>query len=150
MSLLKVLIVISFLLGHNQALSLISADKMSAQILTYLDKNVLSISRGLEDGIVKGDHMKLTNDYGFIARGICLKAAMGKSYWKIYRVVRPELVSKDSLYTLHAINQSEIPRDLKKFKEVDFRKFIPEESEQEAIKRQQDFIMNYDLPEVVD
>jgi len=150
MSLLRVLIGVIFLLGHNQALSLISSDTMSAQILTYLDKNVLSINRGLDDGIVKGDHMKLTNDQGFIARGICLKAVMGKSYWKIYRVVRPELVSKDSLYTLRAMNQSEIPKDLKKFREADFRALVTEEAEEDAIKRQQDFIINYDLPEVVD
>lgn len=136
----------------NNALALVSSDKMTTQILKMYDKNILVLNRGLEDGIFKGDHIKLTSEDGFIARGICLKTSMLLSHWKIYRVVRPQLVSKDTLYTLRSINQSQIPESLEEFQEVDFSSYYNDISDKDRLKgleAQQERLAKYDLPESI-
>ncbi|MBT4791004.1 MAG: hypothetical protein HON90_05495, partial [Halobacteriovoraceae bacterium] len=103
-----------------------STDRFNTQILKIYNRNILVLNRGLEDGIIKKDHAKLSSADGFIARGICVQATLLTSHWKIYRVVRPELVSKDTIYRLRSINQSEIPTELRKYVMVDFSKYYNE------------------------
>ena len=78
-------------------------------VIKAYDDNYLVLNRGLEDGIIKGDHIKLTNENGYIARAICIKASMLLSHWKVYRVVNPELLSFDDYYVLKSMNQSDSP-----------------------------------------
>lgn len=138
-----------FLAGLNICYALESSDQLKTQILNIYDKNVLVINRGLEDAISKADHGKFTSDDGFIARGICIKAGLLLSHWKIYRVVRPELVSKDTEYTLRSINQSEIPPSLLKYSKVDFSDYyndFNDEKRNKQLELQQERIAKYDLP----
>lgn len=152
---LKILFFIIPLLALNCAFGLVTSDKMPTKILKVYDKNVLVLNRGLEDGIFKGDHIKLTSEEGFIARGICLKASMLLSHWKIYRVVRPQLVSKDATYLLHSMNQSEIPDDLQSFRQVDLSEFfdfddkITDQDLLKGLELQQERLAKYDLPESI-
>jgi len=152
---LRFILLFSFLIAglsiSSPVSALITSDEMKTNILKIYDKNVLVLNRGLEDGIFKGDHIKMTNDEGFIARGICLKTSLTLSHWKIYRVVRPELVGMDSTYTLHSMNQSEIPRSLKGYREVDFSGAYDysEEDANKGLKLQQERLANYDLPESI-
>lgn len=137
------------LLLATQAFALISSDEMDVKLLKIYDKNIVVLNRGIEDGIFKGDHIKLTNTEGFISRGICVKNSMTLSHWKIYRVVRPALVSLDDDYVLKDMSQSEIPKDLKKYKTVDLSKKyndVNEESQSKALKIQQKRIAKFDLP----
>lgn len=127
-----------------------STDKLSTQIIKIYDKNILVVNRGLEDAIFKADHGKFTSDDGFIARGICIKATLLTSHWKIYRVVRPQLVSRDTLYTLNSINQSEMPPGLIKFSKVDFTKYYNDISDNTANKElqlQNERVAKFDLPD---
>jgi hypothetical protein len=122
---------------------------MKTRILKGYDKNILVLNRGLEDSILKKDHIKLTSPDGFIARGVCLKATMQTSHWKIYRVTRPELVSKDSSYTLRSINQSLMPNDIIKYSRVDFTKYLNKYGDKDVnkiLKLQKERIAKYDLP----
>jgi hypothetical protein len=126
-----------------------STDTMKTKILRAYNKNILVLNRGLEDSIVRKDHIKLTSSDGFIARGICLKSTMQTSHWKIYRVTRPNLVSKDTTYNLKSINQSEMPSDLLKYSRVDFTKYLREYGDKEVnkvLKLQKKRIARYDLP----
>lgn len=106
-------VLLLFILFVNISYALESTDRFETRILKAYPDNILVINRGLEDGIEVGDHGRLTNEDGFIARGICIERGMLSSHWKIYRVVRPELVSKDTTYILTAINQSEMPQNLR-------------------------------------
>lgn len=110
------------LIFSAKVFALESSDIMKTQILKAYGKNILVLNRGLEDAIFKKDHIKITSSEGFIARGICIKANMMTSHWKIYRVVRPELVSKDTLYDMKSINQSELPYDIKKYTNINLEK----------------------------
>ena len=143
---------ILFLIIAGNVFALESTDVMETQILKAYDNNVLVINRGLEDGIYRNDHIKLINQNGFIARGICIKTTLLVSHFRIYRVTRPELVSKDDLYQLRSINQSRIPRDIAALKKVDFTKFFnvyDDKRMQREVKLQDNRIAKYDLPEDV-
>lgn len=145
---MRILLLFFVLTSYSFALD--SVDRMKTQILTVFDQNILVLNRGAEDGIFKKDHIKITSDDGFIARGICLKSSMQTSHWKIYRVVRPELVSKDVLYDLVAIPQSEWPKSLDNVEDMDLRKYLFDEvkkPEEKIIKAQQERIAKYDLPD---
>jgi hypothetical protein len=146
----KLLVFLSLLIPH-QLLALESTDVMPTRILKAYDRNVLVVNRGVEDGIYRHDHIKLTNDNGFIARGICIKVTMLTSHWKIYRITRPELLSMDSMYDLRSINQSEIPQDISKLKEIDFKKILRygDRNVLRQLKLQNDRIVRYDLPQKV-
>lgn len=136
----------------NTSMALESTDVLDINILKVYDKNVLVLDRGIEDGIYKKDHIQITSRDGFIARGICLKTSMLSSHWKIYRVVRPELLSKDATYKMRSINQSAIPTDLSKFAKVDFSKKYNDynaASDNKQMKLQQERIVTYDLPSKV-
>lgn len=134
-------------------LALESSDVLDTKILKVYDKNILVLDRGLEDAIFKKDHIKITSRNGFIARGICIKASLLTSHWKIYRVVRPELISKDTLYKMRSINQSEMPKEVKVFSNIDFSKYFNNYGDKDIkkeLKLQEKRIAEYDLPEKVE
>lgn len=117
-------------------------------VIKAYDDNFLVINRGLEDGIYKGDHIKLTNQNGYIARAICIKASMLISHWKVYRVVNPELLSYDDDYKLKSMNQSKIPDSIAAIKEEDFDdqfNDITDKDINKPIKMQQERIVKFDL-----
>lgn len=142
--------IMALLLFHS-AYALESTDNIDTKILKVYNKNVLVLNRGVEDGIFKKDHIKVTSSNGFIARGICIGASMLSSHWKIYRVVRPELVSKDTLYKMKSINQSEIPLSVEaEYAEVDFTPYTETFSDEEVekqLKLQQRRVVKFDLPQ---
>ena len=150
LKLFMVFLILSGMFHHANAL--ITSDVIPTQILKVYDQNILAINRGLEDGMFKGSHVKLTSDDGFIARGISLKSSMTVSYVKIYRVVRPELVNKDTLYSLKDMHQSEIPEDLKYLKNAglpfNLKEIKPSELGKQ-LKLQQKRIAKFDLPESI-
>lgn len=122
---------------------------MKTQILKIYNKNVIILNRGFEDAIFQGDHIKVTSDDGFIARGICLRTTALTSHWKVYRVVRPQLVSMDTEYKMRSINQSEIPEDYLAFGEVDFSKYYNKYGDKDVLrglKLQQARLVKSDLP----
>lgn len=117
-------------------------------VIKAYKNNFLVINRGLEDAIFKGDHIKLTNQNGYIARAICIKASMLISHWKVYRVVNPELLSYDDNYKLRSMNQSEIPDQLKGFRTADFDDRFNDISDADInkpIEMQQERIVKFDL-----
>ena len=134
--------------------ALITEDRMDVRIIKVYDKNVLVLNRGLEDDISKGDHIKLTTDDGFIARGLCVRSGMLSSHWKIYRVVKPELVSKDTVFHLNSLNQSEMPEDMEElFARVNFDQQFSDWNEadlQKQLRLQQKRFAKYDFPNSTD
>ena len=81
------------------------------KILKVIEKNIILLDRGLEDGIIVNDHIiMLTQDAdGYAARAICVRAKPILSYWKLYRIPYAERISKDLTYTIVGIEDREIP-----------------------------------------
>jgi hypothetical protein len=146
---MKIYIYLITVLFSSTIFAIESSDILKVSVIKHYDKNVLVLNRGLEDGIYKADHIKLTNLEGYIARAICIKASMLMSHWKVYRVVRPELMSYDSVYTLTSMNQSEIPKELQAFQKALFNddyNDISDKDVNKVIDLQQERIASFDLP----
>jgi len=57
-------------------------------IVTKINNDsVITINRGIEDGVNKWEHIKIFDKVGYVARGVCLKSSMSQSYWLAYHVV---------------------------------------------------------------
>lgn len=80
------------------------------KILRALPGNIVLLNRGLEDGLQRNDHIKISSEtQGFSSRGICLKTSNESSYWKLYRVPYSEAFSQDMTYTISGLADREIP-----------------------------------------
>lgn len=110
----------------SSAFALDVNDKVQATILKMYEENVIVMTRGLEDGIEQGDHVKLISPDGYAARAICIKAGLVSSYWKLYRIVNSDLVSKDIDYTLVAIQEKEVDPYYAGFKNQDLSSQLPD------------------------
>jgi hypothetical protein len=99
------------LLFSLQLFALESFERLGGvKILKVVDKNIILIDRGLEDGILINDHAKLSQETeGYSARAICVRAKAAVSYWKLYRIPYTETISKDLTYTIVGMADKEIP-----------------------------------------
>lgn len=71
------------------ALSLDINDKLKANIKTIYADGFIKISRGLEDGIEKGDIARLVTKSKFIGKGICSIAEKNYSIWHVFKQYTP-------------------------------------------------------------
>ena len=103
-------IILGFLFSL-QLFALESFERLNGvKILKVVDKNIILIDRGLEDGILINDHAKLSQETeGYSARAICVRAKAAVSYWKLYRIPYSETISKDLTYTIVGMADKEIP-----------------------------------------
>ena len=103
-------IILGFLFSL-QLFALESFERLNGvKILKVVDKNIILIDRGLEDGILVNDHAKLSQETeGYSARAICVRTKASVSYWKLYRIPYSETISKDLTYTIVGMADKEIP-----------------------------------------
>ncbi len=73
-------------------------------------KTVL-INRGLEDGLVVGDHARFFLTTGVIARGVVVKASPTRSIWSLYRLVDSQNIYQDKVVSLKISNPIELTED---------------------------------------
>jgi len=147
---LNFFLLIFIFLFSRTSFALVENDLMDAKLLKIQEENVVVFNRGVEDGIEVADHVQLTNTRGFVARGICLKVGMMTSYWKIYRVVNPDKVSKDDSFKIRGINESEVEEKYSEFKEENFSEEYSDFSEAELIawgRKRSSEKAEYDLPQ---
>jgi hypothetical protein len=147
---LKAIFFILILFVVNTSMALVENDVIDAKLLKIQEENVVVFNRGVEDGIEVADHVQLTNTRGFVARGICLKTGMMTSYWKIYRVVNPDKVSKDDNFKIRGINTSEVEEKYTEFTEENYSEEYSDFSEAELIawgRKRSSEKAEYDLPQ---
>jgi hypothetical protein len=103
-------IILGFLLSVSaMALEPFEAIK-GVKILRVLEKNIILVNRGMEDGIQVNDHAKFSLETdGYSARAICVRSKSDMSYWKLYRIPYAETISLDLTYTLVGMADREIP-----------------------------------------
>lgn len=98
----KIFLLIFSTVFLNQNLSALEIDeKLPLRFLQVSgSKKTVLINRGLEDGLVVGDHAKFFVTTGVIARGVVVKASPSRSIWSLYRLVSPEKVQKSKVLNL--------------------------------------------------
>lgn len=102
--------IILFALLSLSALALEPFERLhNVKILRVLDKNIVMVNRGLEDGLMVNDHAKFNQEEGYSARAICIKVKSDLSYWKLYRIPNAETISQDISYTIVGMADREIP-----------------------------------------
>ncbi len=93
---LILLLVFSFI--ANLAWGLEIDEKLTIRLLrTSKTKKTILTNRGLEDGLVVGDHAKFFLTKGVVARGVMVKASPGRSVWSLYRLIDPVDVEDDKV-----------------------------------------------------
>ena len=90
----KILMSLSLFAALN-SMALEIDEKLTMRILdTSVSKKTILLNRGLEDGLVVGDHAKFFITTGVVARGVVVKASPSRSIWSVYRIIKPEELSK--------------------------------------------------------
>ncbi len=119
----------------------------NVKILKFLPDNIVVMNRGLEDGIERNDHAKLSNEIsGFSSRALCLKVTRELSYWKLYRVPHSEAFSMDYSYSITGLADREIPYAVSKLREEVHQ--IPDIDKKVAPQTTPDpFLIKPDLPQ---
>jgi hypothetical protein len=69
------------------------------------------VNRGIEDGLVKGDHAKFYVSSGVVARGVCIKVSPTRSVWAVYRVVNATFIADDQVMKLKITPAVKITKD---------------------------------------
>ena len=137
--------IISVFFISFSALALSSFEQLkNVKILKVLPKNIVLVDRGLEDGLLRNDHVKFSHEAeGYSSRAICLQAKATTSYWKLYRVPNGEAFSQDLTYTISGIADREIPYQNAKIRDEEI-------SFNEEIKKDpgpNPFLVKRDLPQ---
>jgi hypothetical protein len=105
-----------FIFFSLSSLALQHNEELNVKIIERLKSNIFVLSRGSEDEVKLKDHIKLISvEHGFSARGICIKAENKSSHFKMYRLVDPKTLSSDITYTMLSINDSQMPKELRKY-----------------------------------
>lgn len=74
-------------------------------------KKTLLINRGIEDGLVIGDHAHFFIPEGIIARGVIIKVSPTRSVWSIYRIVNPEYLKDEEVLNLKITKPMKLSND---------------------------------------
>lgn len=81
--------------------ALVVDEKLTLRVLKLSDsKRTILINRGVEDGLVKGDHAKFYLSTGVVARGVVVKTAPSRSIWSLYRIIDSKKISADAVLNL--------------------------------------------------
>lgn len=98
---MKLLLLTLTLLLPGLALSLEVDEKLTVRLLRLSrSKKTVLLNRGLEDGLVVGDHAKFFLTSGVIARGVVAKASPSRSVWSVYRFVDPNQMIADRVMSI--------------------------------------------------
>jgi hypothetical protein len=106
------LVLITTLLYCQSIFSLEIDEKLTSRFLKVSGSmRTVLINRGLEDGLVVGDHAKFFLTTGVIARGYVVKASPTRTIWSIYRLVNTDKLYKDMAVNLKISNPVEVTED---------------------------------------
>ena len=107
----KLIIIIAFIFC-DMGMSLELDEKLTLRILDVSDtKRTILINRGLEDGLVVGDHAKFYLSTGVIARAVVVKASPSRSIWTIYRTIDSRPINKDKVMNLKISSKVKLTKD---------------------------------------
>ena len=140
-------IILGFFLSLS-AYSLESFERLNGvKIIKVLDKNIILVDRGIEDGILLNDHAKFSQENeGYSARAICVRVKSSISYWKLYRIPYSESISKDFTYIIEGMADQEVPFPQAALRDREL-KFTDPDDNKEAASSNDPFSIKGDLPE---
>jgi hypothetical protein len=110
-----VVIFFIMLLISEKVWSLAIDERLSLRILKVSDsKKTALINRGVEDGLVVGDHAKFFLTTGVVARGVLIKSAPSRSVWSLYQILTPDEINQDKVLNLKISEAVKLTEDVTK------------------------------------
>ncbi len=107
----KFIVLVCFLFS-TAAFSLEIDERLTMRIVKVSEsKKTFLINRGIEDGIVKGDHAKFFLTIGVVARGVVVKVSPTRSVWSLYRLVNADYIRDDQVMRLKITAPVKITKD---------------------------------------
>ena len=95
-------------------------EKLTVRVLGLSStKKTLLTNRGIEDGLVVGDHAKFFLTTGVVARGVVIKASPSRSIWSIYRIIDAESISNDKVMNIKISSALKLTEDASRALKVD-------------------------------
>lgn len=93
---------VATLLGLSFCASALEIDeKLTVRLLRLsASKKTVLLNRGLEDGLVVGDHAKFYLTTGVVARGVVQKVSPTRSIWSVYRIVDGDVIRTDQVLNI--------------------------------------------------
>jgi hypothetical protein len=117
---MKFLLLGFILLFSSQAFSLELDEKLTVRVLGISSsKKTVLTNRGLEDGLVVGDHAKFFLTTGVVARGVVVKASPSRSIWSVYRIIDADKISKDRVMNIKISSALKLTNDPSRALKVD-------------------------------
>ena len=109
---MKIIIVIATVFFSTNVLSLEIDEKLTTRIMEVsATKKTILLNRGLEDGLMVGEHAKLFLTDGMIARAVVVKASPSRSIWSIYRLISPDRIVADKVVNIKMTSPLNITDD---------------------------------------
>jgi hypothetical protein len=100
------------LLIINNSYALELDEKLTTRLIKVSKtKKTILLNRGLEDGLVVGDHAKFFLTTGVIARGVVVKSSPTRSIWSVYRIIEGESLYKNKVINIKITKGMQITDD---------------------------------------
>jgi hypothetical protein len=97
----RIFLFLAVILFSSSVYALEIDEKLTLRVLNISrSRKTVLINRGVEDGLVQGDHAKFFITVGVIARGVVIKVSPTRSVWSLYRVVNADYIKPDSVINL--------------------------------------------------
>ena len=107
-------ILLAFLVSFS-SFALEIDEKLTTRFITVSKtKKTVLINRGIEDGLVMGDHARFFLTDGVVARGIVVKLSPVRSIWSLYRLIDPDNIAKNKVVTLKITDRVSLTGDRSK------------------------------------
>ena len=109
---MKSLLIMLFCFATYSSNALEIDEKLTVRVLGLSgSKKTLLTNRGLEDGLVVGDHAKFFLTTGVIARGVVIKASPGRSIWSVYRIINADKITTDKVMNIKISSPVKLTED---------------------------------------
>jgi hypothetical protein len=109
---MKKIVLITLVIFSSGLLALEIDEKLTLRIVkTSVSKKTILVNRGIEDGLIKGDHAKFFVSAGVIGRGVCIKLSPTRSVWSVYRVVNADFLRDEQVLKLKITPAVKITKD---------------------------------------
>ena len=109
---MKFIIFITTAILSSSVLSLEIDERLTTRVMEVSStKKTILLNRGLEDGLMVGDHAKLFLTSGVIARAVAVKASPKRSIWSLYRLVSPDKIIADKVVNIKITSPLDITDD---------------------------------------
>lgn len=109
---MKQFLVLIMMLVSLKSWGLAVDEKLPLRILkTSKSAKTILINRGLEDGLVVGNHAKFFLTKGVVARGVVVKASPTRTVWSLYRVIDARDIKADRVLNLKITTPVKLTED---------------------------------------